>query len=99
MLDAAGWEPGDGGIREKGGQRLSFNLYVRSESQENIAGRAARQGDGRRDRVEFKVQVVSVDKLTELTTQKVDGKMAPGLRHVHLGLGRRPVRPEHPARS
>jgi peptide/nickel transport system substrate-binding protein len=36
MLDEAGWTPGDGGVREKGGQKLSFNLYVRSESQENI---------------------------------------------------------------
>ena len=48
--------------------------------------------------IEFNVQIVSTDKLTELTIRKEDGKPAPGVRHVHLGLGRRPVRPELPAR-
>ena len=32
---------GEGGVREKDGQRLSFDLYVRSESQEQHPGRAA----------------------------------------------------------
>ena len=73
MLDEAGWERSDdGGVREKGGQRLSFDLFVRSESQSNIqAARLVRemtQPIG----VDFKVQVVSVDKLTEITTREVD---------------------------
>ena len=36
MLDDAGWEMGDDGVREKGGERLSFNLYVRSESPSTV---------------------------------------------------------------
>ena len=47
--------------------------------------------------IEFNVQVVSVDKLTELTVRKVERQAGAGLRHVHLGLGRRSVRPELPA--
>src|SRR4029079_2866477 len=77
MLDAAGWKPGSDGIREKNGQRLSFNLYVRSESQANITAARLVKEMAKEIGVDFKVQVVSVDKLTELTTQKVKGKMAP----------------------
>ena len=36
MLDAAGWAKGDDGVRTKGGQKLSFDLFVRSESPQNI---------------------------------------------------------------
>jgi ABC-type transport system substrate-binding protein len=43
--------------------------------------------------VDFKVQVVSVDKLTEITTQQGQRQDGAGLRHVHLGLGRRPYDP------
>ena len=32
---------GEGGVREKDGQRLSFDLFVRSESQAEHPGRAA----------------------------------------------------------
>jgi peptide/nickel transport system substrate-binding protein len=77
MLDDAGWKPGSGGIREKGGQRLSFNLYVRSESQADQTAARLVKEMAKEIGVDFKVQVVSVDKLTELTTQKVKGKMAP----------------------
>ena len=49
--------------------------------------------------VEFNVQVVSADKLTEITMRTGRRQAGPGLRHVHLGLGRRPVRPELPARA
>ena len=38
LLDDAGWTPGEGGIREKDGQRLSFDLFVRSR----VAGRTSR---------------------------------------------------------
>ncbi len=93
MLDAAGWKKGSDGVRAKGGQKLSFDLFVRSESRENIADARLVREMTKPIGVEFKVQIVSVDKLTEITTRKVKGKMAPGLRHLHLGLGGRPVRP------
>ena len=47
--------------------------------------------------VEFNVQVVSTDKLTELTVQQGRRQAGAGVRHLHLGLGRRPLRPELPA--
>jgi peptide/nickel transport system substrate-binding protein len=93
MLDEAGWKPGDGGVREKGGQKLSFNLYVRSESQENIQDARLVKEMAAEVGVEFKVQVVSVDKLTELTTQKVDGKMAPDFDTFIWGWGGDPYDP------
>ena len=41
--------------------------------------------------------MVSTDKLYDLTCAEVERQARAGLRHVHLGLGRRPVRPELPA--
>jgi peptide/nickel transport system substrate-binding protein len=93
MLDAAGWKPGSDGIREKGGQRLSFNLYVRSESQVNITAARLVKEMTKEIGVDFKVQVVSVDKLTELTTQKVKGKMAPDFDTFIWGWGGDPYDP------
>ena len=93
MLDAAGWKPGDGGIREKGGQRLSFDLFVRSESQENIQDARLVKEMAKDVGIEFKVQVVSVDKLTEITTRKVDGKMAPDFDTFIWGWGGDPYDP------
>jgi peptide/nickel transport system substrate-binding protein len=94
LLDEAGWERSDdGGVREKGGQRLSFDLFVRSESPANVqAARLVRemtQPIG----VDFKVQVVSVDKLTEITTRKIDGKMAPDFDTFIWGWGGDPYDP------
>ena len=43
--------------------------------------------------VDFKVQVVSVDKLTEITTQKVNGKMAPDFDTFIWGWGGDPYDP------
>jgi peptide/nickel transport system substrate-binding protein len=93
MLDAAGWKPGGDGIREKGGQRLSFNLYVRSESQTNITAARLVKEMAKAIGVDFKVQVVSVDRLTELTTQKVKGKMAPDFDTFIWGWGGDPYDP------
>jgi peptide/nickel transport system substrate-binding protein len=93
MLDAAGWKPGSDGIREKGGQRLSFNLYVRSESQTNITAARLVKEMAKAVGIEFKVQIVSVDKLTELTTQKVKGKMAPDFDTFIWGWGGDPYDP------
>jgi len=87
MLDDAGWEQSGDGPRTKDGEELSFDLYVRSESQSDIqaarlvAEMAAEIG------VEFNVQVVSVGKLTELTVQKVDGAPAPAFDTFIWGWG------------
>jgi len=87
ILDDAGYVPGDDGVRAKDGIELSFGLYVRAESPYNIqaaklvAEMAAEVG------IEFNVQVVSTDKLTELTVQKVDGKPAPAFDTFIWGWG------------
>ncbi|HWM11124.1 MAG TPA: ABC transporter substrate-binding protein [Solirubrobacteraceae bacterium] len=93
MLEAAGWVEGEGGVREKGDQRLSFDLFVRSESQENIqAARLVKELTADVG-IEFKVQVVSVDRLTELTVREVDGKMAPDFDTFIWGWGGDPYDP------
>ena len=93
MLDDAGWKPGSDGIRAKGGQKLSFNLYVRSESQVNITAARLVKEMAKEIGIDFKVQIVSVDKLTELTTQKVKGKMAPDFDTFIWGWGGDPYDP------
>lgn len=87
ILDDAGWVMGDDGFRTKDGMELSFDLEVRSESPftiqmaKLIAEMSAEIG------VEFNVQVISTDKLLELTTQKVDGKIAPDFDAFIWGWG------------
>jgi peptide/nickel transport system substrate-binding protein len=93
LLDQAGYKPGDGGIRAKGGDKLSFNLYVRSESPENIQAAKLVAEMAKAVGVQFKVQVVSVDKLTELTTQKKGGNMAPDFDTFIWGWGGDPYDP------
>jgi peptide/nickel transport system substrate-binding protein len=93
MLDAAGWVEGDDGIREKGDQKLSFNLYVRSESQENTQDARLVKEMAAEVGINFDVQVVSVDKLTELTTQKTNGKPAPDFDTFIWGWGGDPYDP------
>ena len=88
-----GLGPRRGGVREKDGQKLSFNLYVRSESQDNIQAAKLIKEMAAEVGIEFKVQVVSVDKLTELTTQKVDGKAAPDFDTFIWGWGGDPYDP------
>ena len=88
-----GWVEGDGGVREKDGQRLSFNLYVRSESQENIQYARLVKEMAAQIGVEFRVEVVSVDRLTELTVQQVDGKPAPDFDTFIWGWGGDPYDP------
>jgi len=93
MLDDAGWEDGGDGFRTKDGEELSFDLYVRSESQSDIqaarliAEMAAEIG------VEFNVQVVGVGKLTELTVREVDGEPAPAFDSFVWGWGGDPYDP------
>jgi peptide/nickel transport system substrate-binding protein len=93
LLDAAGYKRGGDGIRAKGGTKLSFDLYVRSESTENIQAAKLVAEMARKVGVEFKVQVASVDKLTELTTQKKNGKMAPDFDTFIWGWGGDPYDP------
>ncbi len=93
MLDDAGWQPGEGGVREKGGQRLSFDLYVRNESQQDRQAARLVAEMTEPIGVEFKVQPVSVDKLTELTVREVDDKMAPDFDTFIWGWGGDPYDP------
>lgn len=87
LLDEAGWTPGEGGVREKDGQRLRFNLYVRSESPFTIQMGKLIAESTKAIGVEFDVQVVSTDKLTDLTLRKVDGKPAPDFDTFIWGWG------------
>jgi peptide/nickel transport system substrate-binding protein len=93
ILDEAGWVENGDGPRTKGDEELSFNLYVRSESSYNIqaakliAEQAADVG------IEFDVQVVSTDKLYDLTVRKVDGKPAPDFDSFIWGWGGDPYDP------
>lgn len=44
MLDAAGWLPGEGGIRQKAGQKLSIGLYAQDNSEyANVARQLQKQ--------------------------------------------------------
>jgi peptide/nickel transport system substrate-binding protein len=93
ILDAAGWQDNGDEPRTKGDEELSFNLYVRSESKytidmaKEIALEAAEVG------IEFNVQVVSTDKLYDLTVRKVDGKPAPEFDTFIWGWGGDPYDP------
>jgi peptide/nickel transport system substrate-binding protein len=93
ILDDAGWVREGDGPRTKGDEQLSFDLYARSQSPFNvqaaklIAEMAAEIG------VEFNVQVVSTDKLYDLTVRKVDGKPAPAFDTFIWGWGGDPYDP------
>jgi peptide/nickel transport system substrate-binding protein len=93
MLDDAGWTREGDGVRQKGDTKLSFDLFVRSESPENIQAAKLVAEQAREIGVEFKVQVVSVDKLTEITTRKENGKMAPDFDTFIWGWGGDPYDP------
>jgi peptide/nickel transport system substrate-binding protein len=93
LLDEAGWVPGDDGIREKDGETLSFDLYARSESPYTVQMAKLIAESTREIGVEFNVQVVSTDKLTELTIRKVDGVPAPEFDSFIWGWGGDPYDP------
>ncbi len=93
ILDDAGWQDNGGDPRTKDGEELSFDLYVRSESQYNIQAAKLVAEQAAEIGIEFNVQVVSVDKLTELTVQKVDGKPAPDFDTFIWGWGGDPYDP------
>lgn len=77
LLDAAGWVRGDGGVREKDGMRLSFRLAVHTESPYNVQVTSLIAEMARAIGVEFKVDKMSVDRLTEITARRQDGRPAP----------------------
>jgi peptide/nickel transport system substrate-binding protein len=93
ILDDAGWAPGEGGVREKDGERLSFDLYVRSESPFTVQMAKLIAEQTQEIGVEFNVQVVSSDKLGELTTREEDGKPAPDFDTFIWGWGGDPYDP------
>jgi len=93
ILDEAGWTREGDGIRSKDGEELSFNLLVRSESPGNIQAAKLISEMTREVGIEYKVEVVSVDKLTESTIRSVDGKPAPDFDSFIWGWGGDPYDP------
>jgi peptide/nickel transport system substrate-binding protein len=93
ILDDAGYTRDGDGTRQKGDTKLSFDLFVRSESPENTQAAKLVAEQSKEIGVDFKVQVVSVDKLTEITTREVDGKMAPEFDTFIWGWGGDPYDP------
>jgi peptide/nickel transport system substrate-binding protein len=73
--------------------KLSFDLFVRSESQADIQAAKVIAEDAKKVGVDFKVQVVSVDKLTEITTRKNNGVPAPDFDTFVWGWGGDPYDP------
>ncbi len=93
ILDDAGWELNGDGIREKDGTGGLLRPL-------RALGVAAYTSDGEADRragaeigIEFNVQIVSTDKLTELTIRKEDGKPAPEFDTFIWGWGGDPYDP------
>ena len=83
----------DDGVREKDGETLSFDLYVRSESPYNIqTAKLIAEMTGEIG-VEFNVQVVSTDKLYDLTVRTENGKPAPEFDTFIWGWGGDPYDP------
>ncbi len=93
ILDDAGWTREGDGIRTKDGEELSFNVLVRSESPSNIQAAKLISEMTREVGIEYNVEVVSVDKLTELTIRSVDGKPAPDFDSFIWGWGGDPYDP------
>jgi peptide/nickel transport system substrate-binding protein len=93
ILDDAGWTREGDGIRTKDGEELSFDLLVRSESQSNIQAAKLISEMTREVGIEYNVEVVSVDKLTELTVRQQDGKPAPDFDSFIWGWGGDPYDP------
>lgn len=93
ILEDAGWTEGDDGVRTKDGESLSIDVLARSESPYTqqaaklMAEQAADVG------IELNVQVVSDQRLTEVTTRKVDGKPAPQFDAFLWGWGGDPYDP------
>jgi peptide/nickel transport system substrate-binding protein len=93
ILDEAGWQDNGDDPRTKGDETLSFNLYVRSESKQTIDMAKEIALETADVGIEFNVQVVSTDKLYELTIRRQDGKPAPEFDTFIWGWGGDPYDP------
>ena len=93
ILDDAGWELNEDGIREKDGMVASFDLYARSESPYTVQMAKLIAEQTQEIGIEFNVQIVSTDKLTELTIRKEGGKPAPEFDAFIWGWGGDPYDP------
>jgi len=93
MLDDAGWELNDDGVREKDGVTLDFDLAVRSESSYNVQAAKLVAEQAEEIGVKFNVDVVSTDKLYDLTVRFVHGKPAPDFDTFIWGWGGDPYDP------
>ncbi len=93
ILDDAGWQENGDGPRTKGGEELSFNLYVRSESPYDIQAAKLVAEQAKAVGIDYDVQVVSTDKLYDLTVRKVNGKPAPDYDTFIWGWGGDPYDP------
>ncbi len=93
ILDDAGWQDNGDSPRTKGGQELKFNLYVRSESPYDIQAAKLVAEQAKAVGIEYDVQVVSTDKLYDLTVRKVNGKPAPDYDTFIWGWGGDPYDP------
>jgi peptide/nickel transport system substrate-binding protein len=93
MLDDAGWVKGDDGVREKDGERLEFDIYARSESPFTIQDAKLIAEMGQEIGVKWNVQIVSTDKLTDLTIKTENGKPAPDFDTFVWGWGGDPYDP------
>ena len=97
ILDDAGWVMGDDGVRDEGRRAARVRplraLRVAVQHPGGEAGRRGGQGD--RGRVQ---RPGGQHRQAHRPDRPEDRRQAgAGLRHLHLGLGRRPVRPELPA--
>ncbi|MGZ8666550.1 MAG: ABC transporter substrate-binding protein, partial [Solirubrobacterales bacterium] len=93
ILDQAGYTREGDGVRSKDGNELSFNLYVRSESPYNVQAAKLAAEQVATIGVKFNVQVVSTDKMYEVTLREVDGKPAPDFDTFIWGWGGDPYDP------
>lgn len=93
ILEEAGWEKQGSGPRKKGNEELKFNLYVRSESSYDIQLAKLITEEAKKVGIDFEVQVVSTEKLTELTTEESNGKPAPNYDTFIWGWGGDPYDP------
>ena len=93
MLDAAGWKKGDDGVRDQGRPEAVLRpVRALGVAAEHPGARLVREMT-KPIGVDFKVKIVSVDKLTEITTRKVKGKMAPDFDTFIWGWGGDPYDP------
>jgi peptide/nickel transport system substrate-binding protein len=93
MLDEAGWVRADDGPRRKGDQTLSFGLYVRSDAPSDVQAARLVAEQAQEIGVEFEVEPVSTDRLTEIVTRMVGDKMAPEFDTFVWGWGGEPYDP------